>query len=177
MKRIRFKFSPEKAKAAIHWMVTQCSGVDIHTLLKACYFADKKHLNEFGRPIFGATYKAMKFGPVPLEVYEMAKSEAIWLAELSVDKMPWRIDGYKLVLEANDEPDMDVLSETDFDALKWAFETSSQMSFTSRTAATHGHDWRAAELGIMRYEDMIDDAENKKEIIGYLRESAPHIRL
>lgn len=178
MKPIRFKFAADKALAAIHWIVCQSSGVDLHTLLKACYFADKKHLNEHGRPIFGATYKAMKYGPVPLEIYEMAKGEPLWLAELGLNRLPWRSEGFRLFVELNTAPDMDVFSETDIASIQQGWDTSRGMSFDARTAATHGKDWQAANLGIMSYEDMLDDDNPQKpEQVAYLREAGPIIRL
>jgi len=177
MKTIRFKFSPIKARAALHWMVRQQNGVDLHTALKACYFADKAHLNEYGRPVFGATYRAMKFGPVPLEIYEMAKGEALWLAELEAERYPWVLNGFRLSLADNDAPDLSVLSESDTEALLAGFARSTAMTFDERTAATHGRDWQAARLGRMRYEDMIDDGPEKEQRVAYLREAAPFIRL
>ncbi|MEQ9142955.1 MAG: Panacea domain-containing protein [Parvibaculaceae bacterium] len=177
MKPIVFKFSAEKALAAIHWMIQQQPGLDLHTLLKACYFADVEHLNRHGRPVFGATYKAMKFGPVPLEIYEMAKGEAIWLAEVSADKYPWRLNGYRLSVEDNNAPDIDQLSESDVECLQSGFDRSRGMTFNSRTEATHGPDWQAANLGIMSYEDMIEETENKRELVEYLRESGPYMRI
>lgn len=177
MKTIRFKFSPVKARAAIQWMLHQKQGLDLHTILKACYFADKRHLNDFGRPVFGATYRAMRFGPVPLEIYEMLKGEAMYLPELGTDRYPWRLDGYRLQLTDNADPDMRCLSSSDQEALSVAFELSRGMDFTERTAATHGPDWQAAELGIMRYEDMIEDEARKAELIPYLKETARFIRL
>ncbi len=176
-KPIRFKFAPAKALAAIHWMVREAPGIDLHTLLKACYFADKAHLNDHRRPVFGATYRAMRFGPVPLEIYEMAKGEALWLAELGLDRYPWRLDGYRLAIVGNEGPDLDVLSETDMDALRAGFATSQGMTFTERTAATHGADWQAADLGTMRYEDMIDDVPDKPDLVDYLRETGRFNRL
>lgn len=177
MSVIRFKFAPAKARAALHWMVSDHSGIDLHAALKACYFADVDHLNQFHRPIFGATYKAMKFGPVPLEIYEMAKGEALWLAELGVDQLPWRMEGYKLRLSGNEEVDRSPLSVTDQAAFAAGLERSISMDFGERTAATHGRDWQAAQLGTMRYEDMLEDRPEKEEIISYLRENARFLRL
>jgi len=174
---IRFKFAAEKGLAAIHWMVREQPGLDLHTMLKSCYFADKDQLNRENRPVFGATYRAMQFGPVPLEIYEMAKGEAIWLAELGLDRFPWRLDGYHLGLISNDSPDMDAFSEADFASLQAGFAMSRTMNFTSRTAATHGSDWQAANLGYLRYEDMLDDTEDKADRIADLVESAPYMRL
>ena len=154
---IRFKFSAHKALSAIHFLVSQGRGIDLHAALKACYFADKAHLNDRRRPIFGATYRAMKFGPVPLEIYEMMKGEALWKAELGIEQFPWELTGYRLRAVANELPDMTVFSDVEVEHLAQGLETATTMSFTERTAATHGPDWQKADLGLMRYEDMLDD--------------------
>ena len=143
MKPIRFKFSAQKAKAAILLIAQQRPGIDIHALLKACYFADVAHLNAHGRPIFGATYRAMKFGPVPLEIYEMVKGDAIWLAELSLEGFPWRLDGFRVQATANEAVDTDAFSESDLEALQAGIARSLSMTFNERTEATHGPDWQA----------------------------------
>ncbi len=176
---IRFKFSPTKARAALHWMIKEQPGVDLHTVLKACYFSDREHLNKFGRPIFGATYRAMRFGPVPLEIYEMAKGDPLWLPELDAARYPWQLhEGFRLVLADNAEPDLRSLSPTDLEAIKRAFELSKGLTFNGRTALTHGKDWQAADLGIMRYEDMFEDnTPDREERIAYLREAGRHLRL
>lgn len=174
---IRFKFSPVKALSAIHWMLHRRQRLDLHTVLKACYFADKKHLNEFGRPVFGATYRAMRFGPVPLEIYEMLKGEPIWLPEIGSDRYPWRLNGYHLQLTENTEPDLSLLSESDMKALEDGFDQSCGVDFTERTAATHDPDWQAAELGLMKYEDMIQEGPEKQSLVGYLEENARFMRL
>ena len=159
-------------------MIRRVPGIDLHTMLKACYFADKKHLNEHGRPIFGATYRAMKFGPVPLEIYEMAKGDPLWLSEIDAARYPWElVEGYRLVMKDNAEPDLSSLSESDLEALQYGQKLSVNMTFNSRTAATHGRDWQAADLGTMRYEDMFDDIPDREQRIAYLREAGRHLRL
>lgn len=175
---IRFRFAPSKARAAIQLLLKGCASMDLHALLKSCYFADKAHLNKYQRPILGATYRAMKFGPVPLEVYEMLKGESLWLAELEASAFPWKLDGYFLrPLGEYGPSNRDVLSATDITELEAAKTKSLSMTFTERTAATHGPDWQAANLGIMKYEDMLDEGPNKQNLIAYLREAAPFMRL
>ena len=179
MRTIRFRFSPAKARAAILWMMQESAKpLDLHTVLKACYFADKRHLNKHTRPIFGADYRAMKYGPVPLQIYEMLKGEPLWLSELDATDYPWRLKGYKIVRARNDdsEPDLDALSRSDIKAIERGFKKSTGLDFTERTAATHGKDWRRANLGMMRYEDMLDD-EDEQETVQYLRETAHLMRL
>lgn len=174
--RIKFKFAPIKARAAILWILQKTHSADLHLVLKTCYFGDKDHLNKFDRPIFGATYRAMKFGPVPIEIYEMLKGESIWLPEINSDRYPWVLEGYFVRLLDNSVPDFDVLSESDMNCLGESLAKSSEMTFNERTAATHGPDWQAAELGIMRYEDMIDE-DKRERLIPYLQETAKYMRL
>lgn len=177
MTRAIYRFNAEKAFTAVHWMTKQAKPVDIHAGLKACYFADKSHLNEHFQPIFGARYRAMKFGPVPLEIYEIMKGESIWLWEVGLERTPWELRGYKLCPSENHEPDMSIFSESELSHLEAGFERSTRMTFTARTAATHGKDWQAANGGQMLYEDMLDERENKPEIVQWMQESARHIRL
>lgn len=177
MRPIRFKFSAKKALAAIHWMLCEQQRVDLHTILKACYFADVEHLNRHHRPVFGAVYRAMKFGPVPIEIYEMAKGDALWLAELGIDRYPWDLSCYHVILRDNELPNTGALSPSDMEALRHGFEKSLGMDFNERTAATHGHDWQAAELGYMKYEDMIEDTAQKDKIVDYLRDNSRRIKI
>lgn len=181
---IQFRFNATKAKEAIQWMLaTANEPVDFHALLKSVYFADKQMLNEHGRPIFGATYRAMDYGPVPLEVYEMLKCEPLWLAELGIDEYPWVRNGYHVSAQpgSNDVPEPDHLAPAELDALEGAFRRSRRMSFTTRTRETHGLDWvegthRAG--GRMAYEDMVDQrVPDRAELIEDLEAMGPRIAL
>ncbi|MBW7921250.1 MAG: SocA family protein [Rubellimicrobium sp.] len=173
----RYRFSAAKAFHAIHWMTRQGRPVDLHTALKAAYFADRGHLNEHLQPIFGATYKAMKSGPVPLEIYEMIKGEALWLSELHRVELPWRLDGFHLRPHGNEPLDMDEFAESERQHLESGFSRSTAMTFDARTAATHGADWQAANGGIIRYEDMVDERPDRPAVIEYLQDTARHMRL
>lgn len=174
---IRFRFAPQKALEAVLWMLRQKPGADLHTVLKAAYFADKAHLNRHGRPIFGATYKAMRFGPVPLEIYEMLKGEALYLPEIERDDYPWRLEGYRLHLKTNYCAGEEHLSPSDWRCLEEGLHLSASMTFNERTAATHGPDWQRASLGVMDYADMLDDAPGKAERVAELQKLASRLAL
>jgi uncharacterized phage-associated protein len=173
----RYRFAADKALQAIDYMAARQKPLDLHAALKACYFADRSHLNAYQQPIFGANYRAMKYGPVPLEIYELIKGEAVWLWELQRTDLPWRLEGYCIIRTANDEALQDILAESELQHLIAGFEQSQAMTFTERTAATHGPDWQAANGGLMRYEDMIDDGPDQGAMIDFIRETAPRVRL
>jgi hypothetical protein len=163
---IIFRFAAAKAVGALHWMVRTEPGVDMHTVLKACYFADLESLNKHGRPVFGARYRAMRYGPVPLEIYEIIKGEPLWMGELDLMRPPWRLDGFRLFPEENSEPDLADASPDDLEVIVAGFDRARAMNFDQRTAATHGPDWSAARLGMMRYEDMVRaDNPRRAEIL------------
>lgn len=181
---IQFRFNPLKALQAIKWMLADAGeAVDFHTLLKSFYFADKRMLNECGRPIFGASYRAMNYGPVPLEVYEMLKCEPYWLSELSQDDYPWDRLGYRvrLRLGQNDASITDDIAPKEMELLREAFSKCREMTFTQRTRETHGMDWVEGTRrsgGRMAYEDMIaHDHAGREELIEDLEVSGPRLVL
>ena len=86
---IKFCFAPKKCLQAVQWMLaTANEALDFQTIFKTAYFADKRMLNVHWRPIFGDTYYAMDYGPMPVKIYEMLISEPYHLSELDSDEYP-----------------------------------------------------------------------------------------
>ena len=65
-------FSPQKAVAALMYIVSKATD-NMYNALKMLYVADKRHLNDTGRYMFGETYVAMKKGATPSGVYDIVK--------------------------------------------------------------------------------------------------------
>ncbi|WP_197019108.1 Panacea domain-containing protein [Thioalkalivibrio sp. HK1] len=168
---IRFRFAPKKCLQAVQWMLAKVNEpLDFHTILKTAYFADKRMLNKNWRPIFGATYRAMNYGPVPVEVYEMLKCEPYYLSELDLDDYPWERKGYRVNLTDTDRLNEILnpkgLSKADMRFIQEEFERSRWMNFDQRTKETHQNDWiRGIQRpdSRMAYEDMIDDDHPHRE--------------
>ena len=57
-------YDRQKALEALLYVVKRVG--DRYHALKMLYFADKKHLQRYGRQISGHTYAAMEVGPVPV---------------------------------------------------------------------------------------------------------------
>ena len=73
---IRFEFRPEKFVHAIAYLADNCQGL---TKMKACkmlFFADKEHLQRFGRPIVGDHYYRLPHGPIPTRGLDMLRGNA-----------------------------------------------------------------------------------------------------
>jgi uncharacterized phage-associated protein len=71
-----YNVNTRKALETILWFVQrQGWPIDFFYILKALFFADKKHLNEYGHPILGDTYEAYLHGPVARTVYSLMKQD------------------------------------------------------------------------------------------------------
>lgn len=74
---------PSKAKSVLLYILNKIGGeTDLIDVFKVMYFADRKHIAEYGRTILGDTYVAMKNGPVPSKIYDcVKKARGRWLCQ------------------------------------------------------------------------------------------------
>ena len=169
---LRFRFDPVKAIAAIAWLANKKPGISRHTTMKTLFYADKWHLNQYGRPIVGDTYVRMEYGPVASETYNIIKGESFALEQFAA--VPFVVDGKHIRPEG--ELDITSLSESDVEALTWAFEEYAHRSFAELTKISHAEvAWQNAGWH-MNYEDFVE-GENRDELIEDLRESASSLVL
>ena len=74
---LQFRFDESKALAVLLYVATRLGGsgrpADLHRIFKILYFADMKHLVEWGRPIHGDQYCVLPYGPGPDTLYERIK--------------------------------------------------------------------------------------------------------
>ncbi len=121
MRDYPFKFNPEKAKEVLLYIVSHTPIPDRFHVCKVLYFADRYHLEHFGRFVCGERYVAMKNGPVPSRTYDLIKAaDREEVPEISVDD--WQITALR---DAN----LNILSGSDIEALDWAIEKFGNLSF------------------------------------------------
>ena len=121
-------FDKDAALAAVSSMLLQkWQRPTFHTISKVLYFADKRHLEHYGRFISGDNYVAMKHGPVPSVTYDILKAvrncghpafDAALLEEFS-RAMDIK-SNYHVVPRI--EPKLEFLSESDVECLDYAIE-------------------------------------------------------
>ena len=95
---IRFEMNENKVIEVLSWLANEQPGIGAFHVSKVLYYADKEHLNLYGRPVLGDTYIRMEFGPVPSKTYDLIKKENL---ELSVTqeiqgsrRCPWRLSAF-----------------------------------------------------------------------------------
>ncbi len=134
---ISFRANEDKTLEALVWIAEQRPGIDVFHVCKTLYFADKLHLNKYGRPITGDRYVAMADGPVPSLAYAMAGLDSQRLPNHLLEKASIALlrdssdpvgQGY-LILNARREPNLAVFSQSDVECLKIALNNCANLTF------------------------------------------------
>lgn len=165
-----FPFSHRKTTQALNFFARQAGG-EINKLkaLKLVYFADRYHLRRFGRPITGDEYYAMTYGPVASGAKDLIERDSF----LSDDEVAYSsqfiapVDRYTYRSIADFSPK--VLSESDREALAWAWENFGSRERFDLAEATHAYpEWKRHASAIegkretrvpMCYRDFLEDPE------------------
>jgi uncharacterized phage-associated protein len=174
---LKFRISEEKALEALLWIANEWKNITPFYLSKVLFFAEKDHLNKYGRPIIADTYIAMSYGPVPSTVRDYV--EGNYLFSDYADAIAASIEVNRTTryteIQARRAPRMNVFSDSDIDCLRAAIEKCKHIVFKTLSEWTHLEKaWlNAPANGPMDYEDFIDqDNPHRKEIIEQAREFA-----
>lgn len=177
-----FEFDIEKAIEAILYIVEKGAKPTFHHISKIFYFADKKHLENYGRLICGDHYVAMKHGPVPSNIYDILKlarenSESDYYQHEIIQKVNQAISVIgKCTVQNERKPNLDYFSESDLECLNYAIENYGQMDFNELTEISHDSSWKKAnENDIIELEDIIGAFENSDELLEYLNDPHPGV--
>src|ERR1700694_4392351 len=104
------KFDQRKALHEILFVVTHLPKPgNVYNVLKCLYYADRKHLQEYGRQIYGETFYALEHGPVPSAAYEIVKyadGRAKW--DLKFPEALELLEVNDVCLSARGAPDTDL---------------------------------------------------------------------
>jgi uncharacterized phage-associated protein len=115
-------FDYRKATQALNFFATAAGGkIEMIRALKLVFFADRYHLRKYGRPVINDTYFAMKLGPVPSGVKDIAskssfvdETEAAYAERFLSTSEPNQVATIAPVDERT-------LSATDLEALEFAW--------------------------------------------------------
>ena len=177
--QIRFKANPQKIIEAIAWIAQRLPGSSRYIILKTLFYADKFHLQKYGRPVTGDTYIKMAAGPVASLAYDLIKrseylpTDLLLAADNAFDSAD---TGSKYPpVEAKRAPDMEWFSVTDIECLEESAAYCAGKGFGALKDETHEEPaWIAAPMnGEMDFALFIDDSMPGREaILEYMVETA-----
>ncbi len=175
---LRFTFSEPKALAALSLIANVHPGFTPLYVAKIMYFAERAHINEYGRPIVADEYIAMPQGPVPSMIKDFIDEKWNWVekpeaieAAISIDKSYH----YARLMPGRGVVDMSVLSETDQQCIKNAIDFCAPKTPSELSSITHRHAaWlHAPRNRPMDYRLFVDDENpHRQEILEYMEENS-----
>ena len=136
----------------------------VYFVLKAIYFADKRHLLNFGIRIHEDSYIAMEDGPVPSYAYDLFKNVKYKRENrpdylVAAGQFDVRDDREIVPLR---EPEMDIFSESEIACLNDSIEFVSGLSFRQLRHQSHDDAWKAASTnGAMKIEEIIASSKSR----------------
>lgn len=139
-------------------------------ILKAIYFADKEHLQKYGRQIFDDNYRAMKQGPVPSLAYDIVKFVRGdgWLTFNNPDPRTALEVPDRITVNALREPETGLLSQTEIECLDHAYNQIKDLTFNQLKELSHDKAYCAVDQDEeMSIESIIESLDNSKEVMDY----------
>ncbi|MBF2750656.1 SocA family protein [Enterobacter bugandensis] len=170
---LTIRFDSEKALEAILYVASKAPIPDIYHVGKILYYADRFHLEAFGRLITGDQYNAMKDGPVASNTYDIikiARGDGRYIpngCDTDSVRKAFCIAGMNVVPRR--QPDVDFLSESDLECIDKSIEMLGEMSFEDIKNMSHDAAWESADRnGEMPLESIIGQLQNSEMILDYL---------
>lgn len=126
--------------------------------LKLLFFAEKYHLQQYARMITNDTFFAMKHGPVASAARDVLSFDNIDTNLCYRDNFISNVDLYSYK-EVNTYEDLDMLSETDIEALEFALEKFGHLDEWQLVEETHKYkEWK-------RYENLFIQGQTSRKNI------------
>ncbi len=133
------EFDYKKATQALNFLARQERAKKINKMkaIKLIWAADRYHLRKYARPITGDRYMAMQYGPVASSVKDIAEQSDFLSSEEKTYSSRYikPTDNYTLL--SLREPDLNVFSQTDLEALGFAQKNFGHMGQFDLSELTH----------------------------------------
>lgn len=135
---MKLQFDAEKAVEAIIYIVNNVPKADLHSISKVLYFADQKHVVDYGRFITSDTYVAMRNGPVPSLTYNILKfvrgDERVCRADHAKAHLVVK-NKYEVLTKR--EANLEEFSDSDIECLDYSIARYGSLSFDELTKVSH----------------------------------------
>lgn len=169
-----FKFDEDVALQTILYIANRVKNPTFHKISKIIYFADRFHLEKYGRFICGDSYVAMKHGPVPSRIYDILKDirANIDLPIVKKAKDLLKIENYDV--KPLEDADLDYFSDSDIVCLDKSIEQYGDKTFSQLTNLSHDEAWHSAgENDFIEIQDIVKTFKNPETLLEHLRDPHP----
>jgi hypothetical protein len=157
---IKFKPNIQKLIEVILYVVSNNPKHNRLSLIKILFCADKCHLNLYGRPVTGDSYKRTKIGPVPKRVFHLISGNKNFLTKLNIKEVPFLKT--RSGLSATRDSNLNFLSKSDIEILDFAIKNNNSDD------CLLNNKWIKTKSNYISFEEMIEDPE----ILSYLKENS-----
>ena len=170
------RFDVDKAIEAILYVAKRIDDPTSHKIAKVFYFADRKHLDCYGRFIAGDTYIAMRYGPVPSGVFDLLKQargddQSFCRSEHARNLI--FVHGRYNISVARDA-DLDYFSDSDIECLDASIQENNPLSFQELTDKSHDAVYNTADLDdSIPLESFIKYSSTPESLRQYLADLTP----
>ena len=174
---LRFPFDEKKALEALVLIAKLWPGVTAFYASKVLFFAEKWHLNRYGRPVVGDRYIAMDNGPVPSAIYDWFKNnfDRMGDPEAILDAVEFNRNDRYVKATARREPELDYLSRSDIVMLEEAITFCRQFSVGALSRLTHNDlAWKAAPLNAEMDPALMIEGDQRDQIVEAAQEFAAY---
>lgn len=173
-----FKFNEELAIETILYIANRVNSPTFHRISKIMYFADKKHLEQYGRFICGDNYVAMKHGPVPSSTYDILKAVRFDLFPSMFPAISEKVAAAFGVTNYTITPyrdaDTDIFSDSDIECLDYAIENYGDKTFDELTHLSHDEAWHTTdENEFIDLEQIVVTFDDASDLLEHLNDPYP----
>lgn len=164
-------FDPHKAVEAVLLVASRVANAGFHQISKLLYFADRIHLERYGRLICGDSYVAMQHGPVPSATYDLLKATAgrgdsRW-ADLAAEAFDV-VEGY--VVRPKRAPDERSLARSEIACLEEVIREHGTKSFGELADLSHDRAWHSADANdFISLDALVETLPNAEQVRDHLR--------
>lgn len=182
--RLRFQINWNKAIEAVEFLARHEQGITQYYVGKICYFADKEHLLDYGRPVTGDRYVAMEHGPVPSSIRDLLKKDYgvpdDVLAEFNARINIATVNNKQHMTSTNTK-EFEHLSGSDKDYLLAALTKYGKMTFGQLKDISHdaawAEAWEISEAYEMNPATWLNELEEKERDLAIAYLSDRRVRL
>lgn len=137
-------FKVDKGTQALNYFAVEEGGkINKMKAIKLLWAADRYHIRKYGRSITDDNYRAMKYGPVGSVAKDIAENSSFCDEETRKYAAQYIVPISNLEFKSTAAPDLDVFSDSDLEALKFAHDNFGKFTQFQLADISHAYpEWK-----------------------------------